>query len=57
VLRQRVVAVAGARPDRQRVALARWSLDRLAVWLAEQGIVEISPAHLARVLDDAGLSF
>jgi transposase len=57
VQRQRVVAVAGARPDRQGVPLTRWSLDRLAVWLGEQGIVEISPAHLARLLADAGLSF
>jgi transposase len=55
--RQRVVAVAGARPDRQGVPLTRWSLDRLAVWLGEQGIVQISPAHLARLLADAGLSF
>jgi transposase len=55
--RQRVVAVAGARPDRQGVPLTRWSLDRLAVWLGERGIVEISPAHLARLLADAGLSF
>jgi transposase len=55
--RQRVVAVAGARPDTQGVPLTRWSLDRLAVWLAGQGIVEISPAHLSRLLADAGLSF
>lgn len=55
--RQRVVAVAGARPDTQGVPLTRWSLDRLAVWLAGQGIVEVSPAHLARLLEAAGLSF
>ena len=55
--RQRVVAVAGARPDTQGVPLTRWSLDRLAVWLGKQGIVEISPAHLARLLAAAGLSF
>src|SRR4051794_396600 len=34
--RQRIVAAAGVRPDRQGVALTRWSLDRLAWWLAEQ---------------------
>lgn len=55
--RRRVVAVAGARPDTQGVALTRWSLPRLADHLAEQGIVQISPAHLGRVLADAGLSF
>jgi transposase len=44
--RQRVVAVAGARPDRQGIPLTRWSLDRLAIWLGGQGIVEISPARL-----------
>jgi len=51
------VAVAGARPDTHGVPLTRWSLDRLAVWLGDQGIVEISPAHLARLLAAAGLSF
>ena len=54
--RARIVAVAGARPDTQGVALTRWSLPRLAAHLAAEGI-EISPAHLARVLAEAGLSF
>src|SRR4051812_46934420 len=55
--RQQVVAVAGARPDRQGVALTRWSLPRLADHLAEQQIVKVSPAHLGRLLAQAGLSF
>ena len=55
--RRAVVAVAGARPDSQGVALTRWSLPRLADHLAAQSIVEISPAHLGRVLAAAGLSF
>ena len=55
--RRAVVAVAGARPDSQGVALTRWSLPRLAEHLAEQGVVQISPAHLGRVLAQAGLSF
>jgi transposase len=55
--RRKAVAVAGARPDVQGVALTRWSLPRLADHLAEHGIVAISPAHLGRVLADAGLSF
>ncbi len=54
--RQRVVAVAGARPDSQGVPLTRWSLDRLSAWLREQE-VEISASHLGRLLADAGLSF
>lgn len=54
--RQRVVSVAGARPDHQGVPLTRWSLERLSAWLAGQGIV-ISPTHLARLLGEAGLSF
>ena len=54
--RQRVVAVAGARPDSQGVPLTRWSLDRLSAYLAEEGIV-ISPIHLWRLLAEAGLSF
>jgi transposase len=55
--RRAVVAVAGARPDTQGVALTRWSLPRLADHLAEKGIVEIGAAHLGRVLAEAGLSF
>jgi transposase len=55
--RQRIVSVAGARPDTQGVPLTRWSLPRLAAYLAGQGIVEISPAHLGRVLAEANLSF
>jgi len=55
--RRQAVAVAGARPDTQGVALTRWSLPRLADHLTDAGIVEISPAHLGRLLADAGLSF
>jgi transposase len=55
--RRRAVAVAGARPDTQGVALTRWSLPRLADPLDHSGVVAISPAHLGRVLADAGLSF
>jgi transposase len=54
--RQRVVAVAGARPDTQGVPLTRWSLDRLSAYLAEHGLL-ISPIHLWRLLAEAGLSF
>jgi len=55
--RRQAVAVAGARPDGQGVALTRWSLPRLADHLADEQIVEISAAHLGRLLADAGLSF
>ncbi|MGA2007147.1 MAG: IS630 family transposase [Solirubrobacteraceae bacterium] len=55
--RQRIVSVAGARPDTQGVPLTRWSLPRLAAHLAEERIVAISPAHLGRVLAEANLSF
>jgi transposase len=54
--RQRVVAVAGARPDTQGVPLTRWSLDRLSAYLAEHGVL-ISAIHLWRLLAEAGLSF
>jgi transposase len=54
--RKRIVAVAGARPDTQGVALTRWSLPRLADHLAENDIA-ISPAHLGRLVAEAGLSF
>jgi transposase len=54
--RQRIVSVAGARPDSQGVPLTRWSLPRLSVQLAGEGI-EISPRHLGSLLAEAGLSF
>ena len=54
--RRKLVAVAGARPDSQGVALTRWSLPRLAAHLVERE-VEVSPAHLGRLLCEAGLSF
>ena len=55
--RERIVAVAGARPDTQGAALTRWSLRRLAAHLAEAEGIEISPAHLGRILAAANLSF
>jgi transposase len=55
--RAQIIAVAGARPDTLGVPATRWSLKRLARFLREQQIVEISPAHLGRVLAEAGLSF
>jgi transposase len=55
--RKRIVAVAGARPDTQGLPFTRWSLAKLSAYLREQGICEISPAHLGRVLAEAGLSF
>jgi len=55
--RQRIVSVAGARPDHQGVPLTRWSLPRLSIHLAGEGIVQVSPRHLGLVLAEAGLSF
>ncbi|MCA1699071.1 MAG: IS630 family transposase, partial [Actinobacteria bacterium] len=55
--RARIIAVAGARPDTLGVPATRWSLVRLARYLAEQQIVQVSPAHLGRILKAAGLSF
>src|SRR3954470_13051712 len=46
--RPRIVAVAGARPDRRGVPLTRWSLPRLSLYLAREGIVEVSPRHRGR---------
>jgi transposase len=54
--RKRIVSVAGARPDSQGVPLTRWSLPRLSVYLADQGI-EVSPRHLGALLAEANLSF
>ena len=48
---QRIVAVAGARPDTRAVPLTRWSLAKLSEHLAGEGIT-VSAAHLA--LDEIG---
>jgi transposase len=53
---QRIVAVAGARPDTLGVPFTRWSLRKLSGYLRGQGI-DVSPAHLARILARAGLAF
>jgi len=53
---QRIVAIAGARPDTLAVPLTRWSLAKLAEYLRGQGM-RVSPAHLGRILARAGLSF
>jgi transposase len=53
--RERIVAVARARPDTQRVALTRWSLAKLAEHLAGLGIVLCEEA-LRQTLRAAGLS-
>lgn len=55
--RARIITVAGARPDTLGVPATRWSLIRLARYLGEQQIVQVSPAHLGRILKAAGLSF
>jgi transposase len=55
--RQQIISVAGARPDHQGVPLTRWSLPRLSIYLAGEGIVDVSPRHLGALLADAGLSF
>ena len=53
--RDRIVAVARARPDTQGVALTRWSLAKLAEHLAGLGIVLCEEA-LRQTLRGAGLS-
>jgi len=53
---QRIVALAGARPDSLGVPYTRWSLAKLSRYLRGQGI-PISPAQLGRLLKRAGLSF
>ena len=54
--RQRIVSVAGARPDAQGIPLTRWSLPRLSHHLVGEGI-SVSPRHLGTLLAQAGLSF
>jgi transposase len=52
---QRVVAVAGARPDTLGVPYTRWSLAKLSRYLAGQAIA-VSPAQLGRILARNGIS-
>jgi transposase len=53
--RDRIVAVARARPDTQGVPLTRWSLSKLTPHLEEMGIL-LSREALRQLLIDAGLS-
>jgi transposase len=53
--RDRIVAVARARPDTQGVPLTRWSLAKLATHLAGIGVL-LCPEALRQLLNDAGLS-
>jgi hypothetical protein len=46
---QRIVAVAGARPDTLGVPYTRWSLSKLSRYLHGQGLV-VSAAQLGRIL-------
>ena len=52
---QRIVAVAGARPDTLGVPYTRWSLAKLSRYLAGQRIA-VSPAQLGRILARNGIS-
>jgi transposase len=52
---QRIVAVAGARPDTLGVPSTRWSLPKLSRYLGGQGLI-VSPAHLGRILARNGIS-
>jgi transposase len=52
---QRIVALAGARPDTLGVPYTRWSLAKLSRYLRGRGIA-VSPAHLGRILARNGIS-
>ena len=52
---QRLVAVAGARPDTLGVPYTRWSLAKFSRYLRGRGLV-VSPAHLGRILARNGIS-
>lgn len=52
---QRIVALAGARPQALGVPFTRWSLAKLSRYLGGQGL-SVSPAHLGRILARNGIS-
>ena len=52
---QRIVAIAGARPDTLGVPYTRWSLPKLSRYLGGQGL-QVSPAQLGRILARNGIS-
>jgi transposase len=52
----RIVAIAGARPDTLGVPYTRWSLAKLSRHLREREGIEVSPAHLGRILARNGIS-
>ena len=53
---QRIVAIAGARPDTLGVPYTRWSLAKLSRHLCDREALEVSPAHLGRILARNGIS-
>jgi len=53
---QRIVAIAGARPDTLGVPYTRWSLAKLSRHLRERERLEVSPAHLGRILGRNGIA-
>jgi transposase len=53
---QRIVAIAGARPDALGVPYTRWSLAKLSRHLREREQLEVSPAHLGRILARNGIA-
>lgn len=53
---QRIVAVAGARPDSLGVPYTRWSLAKLSRYLGEVQAIVVSPSHLGRILARNGIS-
>jgi len=53
---QRIVAIAGARPDTLGVPYTRWSLAKLSRYLCEREQIAVSPAHLGRILARNGIS-
>lgn len=55
--RDRIVAAACARPDKQGVTATRWSIAKLAEHLGESGIAVLSDSALRALLKEAGLSY
>ena len=53
---QRIVAIAGARPDTLGVPYTRWSLAKLSRHLCDREALEVSPARLGRILARNGIS-
>lgn len=53
--RGQMIALARTKPDELELPFATWSVRRLQIYLKKHNAILVSPAQLARILDEEGL--